>query len=76
MRYNEKLLSKLVQIYNSISYHSSRWFRAVKLLDIQSMVQNVVHSYTIESVESMTTNYRAKSPGVRLYGESVERDIT
>ena len=66
----------LLRVYYVISYHSSRWFSAVKLLDIQNMVQNVVHSYTIESVDSMTTNYRAKSPGVRLYGESVERDIT
>ena len=37
---------------------------------------NVAHNYTIESVESMTTICRAKSPGVRLYQKSVERVIT
>ena len=41
-----------------------------------NIVQNVVHSYAIESVESMTTNCRAESAGVRLYEKSVERDIT
>ena len=37
---------------------------------------NVVHNYTISSIQNMTTICRAKSPGVRLYEKSVERVIT